>query len=103
MWNIRRVLPAVTMAAALYAVADDAQAAGPILSPAPGIFQQYHEDHGTIGARMYPSPRPVPAWVGNTYYTYQPFYPHKFMWSHYDVYRKRHADGGRTTTRAFYW
>ncbi|MGC3969412.1 MAG: hypothetical protein QM775_19235 [Pirellulales bacterium] len=100
---LRRALPAMALAAALLAVADEAQADSPLLSPAPGIFQQYYEGHGTIGSRMYTSPRPVPGWVGNTGYTYQPFYPHKFMWSHYDVYRRRHPGGGHTTTRAYYW
>ncbi len=103
MLMLRRALFAVTAGAALFAAADDAQAVGPILSPPPGIAQQYYNDNGTIGSRMYTSPRPVPGWVGNTSYTYQPFYPHKFMWSHYDVYRKRHASGGATTTRAYYW
>jgi len=103
--TIHRILIAALVAGATYFVADSAQAQGPVRArlAAPGIAQQYVEDEGLIGSKMYPSPRPVPAWVGHTYYTYQPFYPHKFMWSHYDVYRKRHADGGHTTTRAFYW
>lgn len=73
-----------------------AQAAGPIATRRGG--NNFYESHGTIGSRMYTSPLPVPAWVGNTNYTYQPFYPHNHLWSHYDVYRRN-----GTTTRAFYW
>jgi len=89
---------AVVAAATLSAdFAGEAQAAGPFrrgYSPE----GNYYEPHGAIGSKMYPSPLPVPAWVGRTNYTYQPFYPHNHLWSHYDVYRK-----GGTTTRAFYW
>jgi hypothetical protein len=100
---LSRALPAIALAAALFATTDEAQAQYGIGQPAPGIHQQYYEDHGAIGSRLYTSPRPVPGWVGNTWYNYQPFYPHKFMWSHYDVYRRAHPGGGRTTTRAYYW
>jgi len=79
-------------------LADEARAAGPIRGRFGYTGGNYYEPHGTIGSKMYPSPLPVPAWVGNTNYTYEPFYPHHHLWSHYDVYRR-----GGTTTRAFYW
>jgi hypothetical protein len=58
------------------------------------------------GPEIYPSPHPVPAWVGVTPLTYQPLYPHEFLHKHYDVYRR--YDNGRriipsNTTRALYW
>ena len=31
---------------------------------------------------MYISPRPVPAHVGHTYTTYQPYMPHEYMYKH---------------------
>jgi hypothetical protein len=31
---------------------------------------------------MYVSPRPVPAYVGHTYITYQPFMPHEYLYKH---------------------
>jgi len=32
-------------------------------------------------AQMYISPVPVPAWVGHTYMTYQPLYPHCLLYT----------------------
>jgi len=91
----RVVLFAAVVAATLSAdFASEARAAGPF-----AYRNNFYESHGTIGSRMYPSPRPVPAWVGITNYTYEPFYPHNHLWSHYDVYRR----GNGTVTRAFYW
>lgn len=49
------------------------------------LFQQYYADPGRcgiVGAELYPSPLPVPAHVGHTYYTYQPMYPHMWMDPH---------------------
>jgi len=49
------------------------------------LFQQYYADPGmcgSVGAELYPSPMPVPAFVGHTYYTYQPMYPHMWMDPH---------------------
>ena len=47
---------------------------------------------------MYIAPRPVPAFVGHTYYTYQPLMPHEFMYPHWKSYRK-YYDEGRGFTR----
>ncbi|MCE9604402.1 MAG: hypothetical protein K8U03_05790 [Planctomycetia bacterium] len=88
---------ALATATLLGSFSDEARAAGP-LAARRNYGQNFYESHGTIGSRMYPSPLPVPAWVGNTNYTYEPFYPHNHLWSHYDVYRR-----GATTTRALYW
>ena len=60
----------------------DRHYAGPDTS---NLFQQYYADPGRcgmVGAELYPSPLPVPAHVGHTYYTYQPFYPHLWMETH---------------------
>ena len=82
------------------------------------MAQQYWTDQPVIGdwnfyvqpphdggaaAELYPSPRPTPPYVGHTYYTYEPFAPHQFMYKHYRVYRKNHWEGGKTTTRVLWF
>jgi hypothetical protein len=100
----RMVLLATLVAAAWTTLGDDACRAE---VPRP-LFSNYYVEPsiaGGAGAKMYPSPHPVPAWVGNTYYTYQPLYPHHHMWSHHHVYRK-YKPGCPVpvnTTRAYYW
>ncbi len=53
----------------------------------------------SVGAQMYPCPRPVPAFVGRTYITYQALAPEEFLYRHYRVYRTPHDDGTVTRTR----
>lgn len=57
---------------------------------------------GGYPAQMYLSPRPTPALVGHTYVTYQPFYPHEFMYHHRRSYTRVHRPGGRTHTKIWY-
>jgi hypothetical protein len=47
------------------------------------IYNYYEgpDPSGTTTA-MYISPRPVPAHVGHTYTTYQPYMPHEYMYKH---------------------
>jgi len=57
--------------------------------PSPDLFYNYYAQPGLAGgvpAAMYLSPRPVPPLVGHTYYTYQPFLPHEWMYPHYREY-----------------
>jgi len=49
-------------------------------------------------AQMYIAPVPVPAWVGHTYYTYEPLYPHELTYSHHHRYHS-YYDGGRGLNR----
>ena len=66
----------------------------------PELFYNYYVP-GTCGgvpANMYVAPQPVPAWVGHTYYTYQPFMPHELLYQHHRTYY-RYYDGGRGMTR----
>lgn len=49
-------------------------------------------------AQMYIAPQPVPAWVGHTYYTYQPLYPHELMVPHKHRYHN-YYDNGRGLNR----
>ncbi len=55
-------------------------------------------------AAMYVAPVPVPPWVGHTYYTYQPLYPHEMMYLHAHRYHS-YYDGGRGLNRtgAYYY
>jgi hypothetical protein len=55
-------------------------------------------------AQMYISPVPVPAWVGHTYYTYEPLYPHELTYWHTHRYHS-YYDGGRglNRTRVHYY
>jgi hypothetical protein len=66
----------------------------------PELFYNYYVP-GTCGgvpAVMYLAPRPVPAWVGYTYYTYQPVLPHEQLYPHKRTYF-RYYDEGRGLTR----
>lgn len=66
----------------------------------PDLFYNYYmtPNCGGVGAQMYLAPRPVPAYVGHTYYTYQPFMPHEMLYPHQRVYH-RYYDEGRGLTR----
>jgi hypothetical protein len=52
----------------------------------------------SVGAQMYPCPRPTPPWVGETYITYQPLMPQEFLYRHHRVYWTQHPDAGPTRT-----
>ena len=48
---------------------------------------------GGVPARMYVSPRPVPAVVGHTNITYQPLMPHEFLYKHRRTYHRYQPAG----------
>lgn len=52
-----------------------------------------------VPAQMYVSPRPVPPHVGWTWYTYQPLYPHEYLYTHQRNYWSYNPGGGYTRTR----
>lgn len=66
----------------------------------PALFYNFYAPNycGGVPAQLYIAPRPVPALVGHTYYTYQPLMPHEFTYPHTRTYRK-YYDGGRGMTR----
>lgn len=69
------------------------------------LFYNYYVggfSSGGYPAQMYLSPRPTPALVGHTYITYQPFYPHEFMYRHHRSYTRVHRPGGVTRTKITY-
>ncbi len=64
------------------------------------LFYNYYAGNncGGMGAALYVSPRPVPAYVGHTYVTYQPFMPHEYLYPHHRTYH-RYYNGGAALTR----
>ena len=51
---------------------------------------------------MYVSPRPVPPFVGHTWHTYPPLYPHELMYKHNRAWYTNHPGAGWTRTKAYY-
>jgi len=66
----------------------------------PDLFYNYYAWPSCtgLGAELYISPRPVPPLVGHTYITYQPLYPHEFMYAHHRTYH-RYYNGGQGLNR----
>jgi hypothetical protein len=55
-------------------------------------------------AQMYVAPVPVPPWVGHTYYTYQPLYPHELTYAHTHRYHSYYDNNrGLNRTRVHYY
>ena len=55
-------------------------------------------------AQMYLSPVPIPPNVGHTFYTYQPFYPHEYLYWHKNRFHNYYDNGrGMNRTRALYY
>jgi hypothetical protein len=66
----------------------------------PDLFGNYYawDNCGAIPAALYVAPKPVPPHVGWTYITYQPLYPHEFMYTHHRTYH-RYYNGGQGLNR----
>ena len=72
----------------------------------PDLFYNYYTQGNCnqTNAQMYLSPVPVPANVGHTFYTYQPFNPHEMLYWHKDRYHNYYDCGrGMNRTRAMYY
>lgn len=71
----------------------------------PNLFYNYYAPPvesgygGAVGAQLYVSPRPVPEFVGHTYYTYQPLQPHEYLYPHERTYTRDNGMAGTTTTK----
>ena len=58
------------------------------------LFSQYTtQGQGGATAGKYPAPHPVPSYVGESYYTYQPLMPHEMMYEHQRSYYNYYNDG----------
>jgi hypothetical protein len=53
---------------------------------------------GSVGAQLYPCPRPTPPLVGHTYITYPPLAPQEFLYRHARYYTTLHDDAPPTRT-----
>ncbi len=107
-----KLLSAVAVAAAISltgtSMAQECQncGAGAAGANAPQLFANQYTQGGAnqATAAMYTAPVPVPGWVGHTYYTYQPFYPHEMMNWHTDRYHSYYDNGrGLNSTKATYY
>ena len=71
----------------------------------PDLFYNYYTQGyaNRANAQMYLSPHPVPPNVGHTFYTYQPLYPHHYLYAHKDTYHNYYDNGrGMNRTRVNY-
>ncbi|MCA9104092.1 MAG: hypothetical protein KDA83_01620 [Planctomycetales bacterium] len=66
-----------------YEISEDA-----MYAPRVDVFHNYYPNTmvGVNSAGMYPTPYPTPIVAGHTYYTYQPLYPHEYLYEHRRVY-----------------
>ena len=66
----------------------------------PELFGNYFTWNNcqAIPAALYVAPKPIPPHVGWTYITYQPLYPHEFMYAHHRTYH-RYYNGGQGLNR----
>ena len=72
----------------------------------PDLFYNYYTQGNCnrANAQMYLSPIPVPAHVGHTFYTYQPFYPQEYLYWHKNKFHNYYDNGrGYNRTRASYY
>ena len=68
------------------------------------LFYNFYEGPQPCGtaAQMYISPLPVPANVGHTYTTYQPWMPHEYMYKHVRSNYAYHPGAGWTRAKTRY-
>lgn len=68
------------------------------------LFYNFYEGPQPSGtaAQMHISPLPVPAHVGHTYTTYQPWMPHEYMYKHVRSHYAYHPGAGWTRAKVRY-
>mgnify|MGYP003662757736 CR=1 FL=1 len=72
----------------------------------PDLFYNYFTQGycNQTNAQLYLSPGPVPPNVGHTFTTYQPFYPHEYLYWHKNRFHNYYDNGrGMNRTRALYY
>jgi hypothetical protein len=70
-------------------------------SPDPNYYATPTGAEG-LTAALYPSPRPTPPLVGQTYITYQPLAPQEFLFVHHQNYKTYNGDHQVTRTSVTY-
>ena len=77
------------------------------VGPHPNLFHNYYvgpaANAGGMAAQLYLCPRPAPAYVGHTAITYEPFYPHEYLYRHARVYKRYHFNGSTTKVKVAWW
>jgi hypothetical protein len=58
---------------------------------------------GSVGAQLYIAPQPVPAYVGHTFFTYQPLMPHEMLYPHSRHYHRYYDEGRGYNRTAVKW
>jgi len=105
---VRRILPlGALMITALWAwhgeLGCPSQAqANDFYRPNADLFYNYYvppTGPASVGAQLYPCPRPVPPLVGHTYVTYEPLMPHEFLYRHSRTYWRYNPGAGWTRAR----
>jgi len=93
---IKHILVAVVAVAGMSLGTASAMAQFGEGNSANNLFSQYSTQPGAslTQAGMYPAPHPVPAYVGHSYYTYQPLMPHEMMYQHSRNYYNYYNTGG---------
>jgi hypothetical protein len=74
------------------------QVAGTVGWPQPEPNYYVPSATGEFYGAMYPTPRPVPPYVGMTYIPYEPLAPAEYMYPHMHSYFRSNEDGGFTRT-----
>jgi hypothetical protein len=99
--RVSLVVVAVVLAAGCLVLAGDARAQnyGPPgwTSPEPNYYAMPAGPDG-LTAAMYPSPRPTPPLIGQTYITYEPLSPHEFLYPHHRHYKTYNGNHQATRT-----
>ena len=94
-------IAAVLVAATWIAVAGDARAQGygapGWASPEPNYYATPTGPEG-LTAALYPSPRPTPPLIGQTYITYEPLAPQEFLYVHHRSYKTYNGNHQATRT-----
>ncbi len=99
--GISQTTIAAVLAAAWFAMAAGAHAQGygapGWASPEPNHYAMPTGPEG-LTAALYPSPRPTPPLIGQTYITYEALAPHEFLYVHHQGYRTCSGDCQVTRT-----
>jgi len=94
-------IAAVLMAAAWIGMAGDARAQSygvpGWVSPEPNYYSMPTGPEG-LTAALYPSPRPTPPLVGQTYITYEALAPHEMLYVHHRFYTTYNGNHQATRT-----
>jgi len=67
------------------------------------FYNYYLNNNCGVPAHMYTSPVQTPPHVGHTYFTYQPMYPHEWMYKHHRTYVNYYDNAKRKNVVRVHW